>query len=293
MAFSFTSIPARGGGSRAPIRDPFSKPPKAAGILTPPARNPFWGQAAGKPWDPARGAQVVSGPTQLNPGTPRPTTLPPGLNVPGAANPGQTAGTSATTTASQPTLPGVNPNGPPLDATALSNIAAHQFGVNQRVNTIANTDVPNLRGNLANAIAALNYQQPRDELGAEQAANRIGALYSSVYAQNLGNLIHAYATKGNDLTTAEGQSEGTLFNEAAGLEGGIPLYNAGQQAAAGQRAITQAENAPTPPASTAPKAGSKAISDRGPFKPTNQSALKQALKLQGKKGFSSTVRRVK
>lgn len=245
--YSFTPLAPRPG-----IQDPFAKPKKPQGILAPPtARNPFWSQAAGKPWDPA--SQVQTGPVRYT--GPKPTTLPPGL-APG------------TTTAGHAPQPSVNSNSssPPIDATAASNIATHTFNTNNQINA-DQAQITNLGTNLANALAALAYQQPRDELGLEQGANARGALYSTAYNQNLGDLIHKYATQQNNLTTTEGQNVGALNAAISALQGSIPLYNNNQYALAAGRLIQQAQNNPATGQPTSAPAGNQ-ISDAGPWQPT-------------------------
>lgn len=222
--------------------------------VIPKPANPFFAGATNGTWGPLS-APPPPAPPRL---APRPGPGAPGA-APGAA--GQAAGTSGTQTPA-------SSSGTPLDATALNNIATNTFKATNSINGL-NTNIGNLQTNLASALAALAYQQPRDQLGLEQGANKNGALYSSVYNQNLGNLNHSYATRQSDLTTAEGQQEGGLRAQIAAILGGEPLYNQGQANESGQRAITAAQNNPAtgqPVPSTAPPAApaaSRTIEDGG------------------------------
>lgn len=187
------------------------------------------------------------------------------------ANPGQTSGTSGTTT---PAAGGQ----PVLDATALNNIAENQFKANNSINTLTG-NIGNLRTNLQAALSQLAYQQPRDQLKLEQGANQRGALYSSAYNQDLGNVNQGYLTKQTGLTTAEGQSEGGIAGQIQAILGGIPLYNRGQATDSANRAIAAAAANPATgqPQSLTPEqikyikaglAGQKApTQDKGPWKP--------------------------
>ena len=145
------------------------------------------------------------------------------------------------------------PQAPPLDSTYYQNVADNWARIGTSIGAL------NLQGTqdqtaLQTALAALAYQQPRDQLAAEQAANRGGGLYSSVENLNQANLAHAYATKNIAANTTYTNAIDRLAGQIAGLNQGGTQYEHEQQTASGQRAVTAAANAPAPAAPAAPKA---------------------------------------
>jgi hypothetical protein len=200
----------------------FANSPKVKALATKPPGYPVSGyfNAAGKP--------TFANSPQLKGATM--SSAPPAA---GSKAAGQKPGTSATTTGDQ------GPVGPPLDATAVNNIATNRFRVNNEVNS-ANQNIGNLRTGLQAALGQLAYQQPRDQLSEEQAANRSGSLYSTAYDQRLGDLTNNYKTRADTATTNEGQQEGALAAQIQALLGGVPLYNQGQANESVQRAIAAA-----------------------------------------------------
>jgi len=155
----------------------------------------------------------------LHPGTPPqkpPTTVPPKA--------------SGTTTA---------PPASPLDSTYYQNIAANQFKVNNQINSLT-AQGQNANTSLQSALAQLAYQQPRDQLKAEQAMNARGGLYSSVEGQNQGNIVNQYQTRQSGLTQANAQKQAAISSEIKGLQEGEPIYDAGQYDAAVARAVKAA-----------------------------------------------------
>ena len=150
-----------------------------------------------------------------------------------------------------PAAPAAPPKAPPRDSTYYQNVADNQARIGNQINAL------NLQGTqdqtaLQTALAALAYQQPRDQLAAEQAANRGGGLYSSVENLNQANLAHAYATRIDAANTTYSNEISRLAAQIAGLQGGETQYEHEQQTASGQRAATLAANAPAPAAPAAP-----------------------------------------
>src|SRR5438309_8975657 len=81
------------------------------------------------------------------------------------------------------------PQSPPFDSTYYANVAANQFKVGNQVNAL------NLQGTqndtaLQTALGQLAYQQPRDSLRLEEAANRNGGLFSQSYDAQQADLGH-------------------------------------------------------------------------------------------------------
>jgi hypothetical protein len=114
-----------------------------------------------------------------------------------------------------------------LDSTYFGNLAANQLKVGGQINTLTATGQNDTTA-LQSALAALAYQQPRDQLKLEQGANNTGALYSSVYDQNLGNLNNTYLTKQAADTTANSQKQAAINSSIAGLQQGLGTYQLGQ-----------------------------------------------------------------
>lgn len=115
----------------------------------------------------------------------------------------------------------------PLDSTYFQNLASNNLKVGNQINGWT-ADIGNTQTALQSALAALAYQQPRDQLKTEQAANQRGALYSSVYDQDLGNLNNSYLTKQTGDTTAAGQKIAGYNTDISGAQQGQLLYNSGQ-----------------------------------------------------------------
>lgn len=231
-------------------------------------------RAAPKPWQPNPRGLIYSGKGYNGLKPPAPTIqsgswapvappAPPRLaSRPGPEAPGQTPGTSATTT-----------SGPQLDSTALGNIASNQFKVNNQINGL-NQSSSNIGTNLQAALGQLAYQQPRQQLSLEQGANRQGSLYSTAYNQRLGDLNQNFLTRQNTATTNAGQRQSAIASQIQALLGGVPLYNKGQADASVQRAIAAAlanpatgQPAVVPPASSAASGGAAGVpSTRPPAK---------------------------
>lgn len=142
-----------------------------------------------------------------------------------------------------PGAPPAAPPGPTFDSTALANIAANQFRVNNQLNALNQTSAMDQTA-LQQALAALSYQQPRDSLALEEAANRRGALFSSVYGQQLGDLTHKYSTREMQAKQATANKLAAIASQIAALRGGVSIYNEGQAAAAAQRAAQAAAKDP-------------------------------------------------
>lgn len=176
--------------------------------------------------------------TQIVPGTVHQAAQPTGSQwtqgLAGASATSLTPGSSApkpTNSATTQTQPGPSP----LDSTYFANVASNQFKVGNQINAL------NTQGGLADtalqaSLGNLAYQEPRDELRAEQAANNRGALYSTVYDQQLGDLVHGYQTKQTALQTSHDNGALQRAAQIAALQGGIPLFNSQQAAAAAVRA---------------------------------------------------------
>jgi hypothetical protein len=152
----------------------------------------------------------------------------PGLAPVALKGPPGNSGNSATTQTAPP--------GPsPLDSTYFANVANNNFQVGNKVNAL-NAQSGYAQTDLQNALAQLAYQEPRDQLKAEEAANMRGGLYSTAYNQQLGDLTHNYQSKQTDLTNAYTRKQGAIASEGNALWAGIPIYASGQAAAATVRA---------------------------------------------------------
>lgn len=177
----------------------------------------------------SRGRQTVRIPTRGRVGKP----IPPGWQQTHPAAPGTAPGAASGA-----------PGGPYADSTALANIGTNTYNVNQQVGGIQLRDAQAAVA-LQQALAKLAYQQPRDALSLEQNANRGGGLYSSVESLNQGNLAHRYLDANTSAQTGySNQMQGDAAR-IAGLQGGIPIYNAGQYAAAAQRGSLAAQKDPS------------------------------------------------
>jgi hypothetical protein len=155
------------------------------------------------------------------------------------------------------------PTPAPWDATAASNSASHLFDVNSKVAGLQQQEGYNNTA-LQAALGSLAYAEPRAELAAGENANRRGALFSSVYGQQLGDLINQYQGKQQGLTAQNTEKNAALDSQIAALLGGVPLYDAQQSADAGVRLSQQAANNPSVPTSTPPPAPKSAAPNLPP-----------------------------
>jgi hypothetical protein len=215
--------------------------------------------------------------------------------------------------AAPPAAPPASPPAlPPWDATAAANSAQNRFNVNNKINGLNSQSSADTLA-LQNALAQLSYQEPRDQLRLEQGANNRGALYSSVYNQNLGDLNKGYVDKQDAATSNNTQQQASIASQIQALLGGEPLYDQGQSAAAAQRAIAAAAANPAtgqapavkPPAASTGSSAAQvsnpgheiqsggpwvaapsrpAVIQSGGFRaaPKSKGAISQALKLLGK-----------
>jgi hypothetical protein len=131
------------------------------------------------------------------------------------------------------------PSGPPLDSTYYLNVGQSQFGMNQKINAL-NQQGGYATEDLQSALAKLSYAQPRAELAQEQAANRQGGLYSSVYNQNLANMNYNYLGQKGGLQQGYDRGVAQRASDVAGLRGGENLYEIGQAYDSTQRATNAA-----------------------------------------------------
>jgi peptidoglycan hydrolase CwlO-like protein len=136
----------------------------------------------------------------------------------------------------------------------------------------------------------LAYQRPRDQLNLEEAANRRGALYSSVEGQQQGNLLNTYQTKQSAATQANAQKQAAIAAQIQALQSGEKLFETGQyDAAVGRASKAAAANPATgqapvavpaaapaaapAPAALAPRPAARTTTVAGrkiPVKPLNQ-----------------------
>ena len=136
------------------------------------------------------------------------------------------------------------PQGPSgLDATYFANTNTNQFKVGNQINALNLKSAADTTA-LQSALAQLAYQQPRAQLALEQKANDTGSLYSSVYDQNLGNLNYGYLGKEGGLINNDANAQAAINAQIAALMGSIPLYDAGQAAAAASRSSNVAAKNP-------------------------------------------------
>jgi hypothetical protein len=126
-----------------------------------------------------------------------------------------------------------------LDSTYYNNIAENQLKTGNSINSL-NAQSQNYGTALQNTLAQLAYQQPRDQLATEEAANRRGALYSSVEGQQQGDLLNKYQTRQSNATQANAQHQAAIGSQIAALQQGVPLYEAGQYDASIARAVKAA-----------------------------------------------------
>lgn len=140
------------------------------------------------------------------------------------------------------------PANSPLDATYYQQIAGDQLKLGNSLNSLGSQS-QNANTALQSALAQLAYQQPRDSLNLEQGANQRGALYSSAYTQNLGNLANSYQTRQSAATTANSQKQASIAAQIAALNQGEPITEAGAYDSAVARS---ARNAAANPATGQP-----------------------------------------
>lgn len=103
-------------------------------------------------------------------------------------------------------------SGPPLDSTYFNNIATNNAKLQHTIDTLG-LQQQQAQTNLQNTLGNLDYQQPRDQLRLMQNANRNGALYSSVYGQNQGDLVRQYANQRTNAQTSFDQLAQRIANE--------------------------------------------------------------------------------
>ena len=151
----------------------------------------------------------------------------------------------------------------PLDSTYFANIAANQFKVNNQINALNQASAYG-RTDLANNIEQLQQKEPLDQLAAQVAANRRGALFSTVLGQQLGQIDKGYLTREAGLQDAFTRQEAARQSQIQGLEGGLPLFEAAQAAAAAERASALAQKNPATGESAAPLTPSKAAAAQWP-----------------------------
>jgi hypothetical protein len=218
------------------------------------------------------GQAMIGHPSWFPGSTPKPTNS--GIGTAGSA----VANSAANLT--QPTTPASTPGaaspsataatgGSPLDSTYYQNVADNTFKVQNAINAL-NLTGTNDQTALQTALAALAYQQPRDQLALEQKANQSGGLYSSVENMNQANLVHSYATKQTADQTTYQNDLAKIAAQIAADQGGIPVYNANQALLSGARAATLAQNNPglaAPAVPPAPAAGAAGKATAKPVKP--------------------------
>lgn len=183
-----------------------------------------------------------SGANKIKVPKPLPGQLPGTSHLPGAPSATAAGATAAPGSGAAAPAPGAgggaatNGSGAPsgLDATYYANVNANNLKVGNEINSL------NLKGSgdqtaMQAALAQLQYAQPRADLALEQKANQAGALYSSVYGQNLGNQNYSYLGKEGAAIDRNAQLQDAIAQQIAGLQEGIPAYNEAQAAAAEQR----------------------------------------------------------
>lgn len=180
----------------------------------------------------------------------------------------------------------------PLDSTYYQQLAGDQLRLQNQTNSLT-ADSQNSASALQSALAQLAYQQPRDSLKLEQGSNNQGALYSSAYTQNLGNLNNAYLGKQTAATTANTQKQASIAAQIAALNQAEPITEAGDYDAAVARA---SKNAATNPATgqpavppPTPKATIAARSSVARSQASAKTALAKAVAAASQKGRSSFV----
>lgn len=161
---------------------------------------------------------------------------------------------------------------PPLDATALANIASYIEKENTAISGYQGQETTDTTAAKA-ATTALQQQNPIDDLKLMTGANANGGFYGSGYGQQLGQVNQGYATKEGAVTSGLSGQLSALASQIATAQGAIPLYENQQAAGSAGRAATAASKAPAliPSAPTAPTA-SKAVKAQGA---ANNKQLKQ------------------
>ena len=161
------------------------------------------------------------------------TTLPRTPTAPPAPAAGDTAA---------PSPPAAAP-GSALDSTYYANVAANQGKINSQIaglNQQQGFDQTALQGQLAQ----LQHQEPLDQLKVEQGANSRGALYSTPYAQQQGQLQYSYLGRQGAAQDNYARAAAAIASKIAGLNAGEPLYEAQQAADATTRAANLAAKNP-------------------------------------------------
>lgn len=162
---------------------------------------------------------------------------------------------------------------PPLDPTAIANIAAYITKTNNSVNALGSvTTNPDgtlsgfggTAGNDQNTyqanLAALKQANPLADLKAMTTNNARGGLYSSSYGQQLGNINQGYQTKEGTLGTNLQSALGAIAAKIAALQGGIPLDEAKEAAASAGRLAGLAAATPVPAPAPVPVNAAPAVS---------------------------------
>jgi hypothetical protein len=150
---------------------------------------------------------------------------------------------SAATAAAVPTAPPASAP-PRLDATYYGNVAANQFGVNNKLGALGQQSAAS---NLAlqKTLGDLAYQEPRRQLALEQVANQRGGLYSSAYnLQQRPDLTTQFANQRTAAATADTARQTSIAQQQQALEGGIPIYNQQQALASVARQIAAVQANP-------------------------------------------------
>lgn len=236
---------------------------------------------AGAAFSPSSFNAVAGVPKPGKPTGPKPKGL--GATLAGLHNPLQHPGATMTfnppsrQTAPAPTPPKASgttttPAQSPLDSTYYQQVAANQFKLNNQINSLG-AQSQNDTTALQNALAQLAYQQPRDSLKLEQAANNRGALYSSPYTQDLGNLNNTYQTRQSADVQANAQKQAAIQAQIAALQQGEPIAEAGFY----DDAVARAAKA----AAANPATGQPTVPSPTPPKPTRPSVPKGALRKNG------------
>ena len=213
----------------------------------------------------ARIAVPKSSGAYLAPTPPKPVINPGGVRKPAApkAPPKPKVPAAPKVPALGAAAPVATPPPPPLDATYYSNTNANEFGVNNKITGLGQQSAASTQA-LQTALGNLAYQQPRQQLSLEQGANRRGALFSSVYDQQAGDLATQFANQRTQATNADTQRQQSVSQQLGALQAGIPIYNQQQALASALRQIAavaknpatgQPAAVPVAPKPADPKAG--------------------------------------
>lgn len=203
----------------------------------------------------------------------------------------------------------------PLDSTYYGNVAQNQFNANNKINQLNLTGAQDQTA-LTQALAALSYQQPRDQLHLMQHANAQGGLYSSQEGMNQGDLVHQYTVKQTAAQERYQAQRDAIDAQIQAIRGNLQFYQNSQYNAAVARAIAAdqkdqglGQTAVTPSQTTTTAAASTVSAAHPATSSTGKSQLaaamaeqaaakqKQAQAAQAQKakakGYSSTAKRVK